>query len=530
MVLYLCPMRAVHRTNPLLILPPIDLSSCFTLSGAEGTVIDGDDLPHKIWGLGLDEAQSQIKSARGTHALQAPNWVADNLPQTSKLDKTFATRYGSEGVINLVEPRNILMTKELRRSVLKASSTLASDVNTKPKPQTLQYSRMNSIDLATLVPRQDFLRAESLTSSAPRYLYPFLDKRNTMAHSSLGESALRPSTRLNTAAQVFIPSNNINSSALGAISREAMKDFPSATAFLGGQHPMPRSETELPTPPTTVSPEWSPVFPHPALPSLTSISGLNKLLDNPLEGSLQNLSIQDSCGYSPYLDGFDDHAANLMTYMRQLRDQEMVLNRQESHLNPRHRSYSSGLSNLGARDYGNNHMPEVKGSTMEGQVQERTNTNPAPEQFASSDRRKNLTGQHPRSIPLARLIQRRLSSVVEEDNSADKLLPVHKQRPVYRPRSRGNYQNGSDEHGPKTGGTPNKLDARQVVESDGSSIATTSSGTPYHQYSVRSARDSQTRHVEHENARQKLQGDARQPNKGEAQKRKFKSKKKYEGV
>ncbi|PPQ99457.1 hypothetical protein CVT24_005264 [Panaeolus cyanescens] len=513
------PIPALHG--------PLSLPYARCPSGAEGTVIDGDDLPHKIWGLGLDEAQSQIKTTRETHVSQP--WVGGTWTQP---DKPFSARYDSGAVIDLIEQKNLFSTKDSYRSVprLKNSTAvddLASRITFRPRVHPTQHSRMDSIDLATLVPRQD------LAGTIPRYLYPSYDQRGAIP--SPAESVRSSSVRLNTAAQVFVPSNK-NTSTTGPGSRENIKELPPSISFFAAQH-LTHPEAELPTPPMTVSPEWSPVFHYPALPSLTGISGLNKHFDKSVDGSFQHLSTLDT--YSPYLDGFDDHAANLMTYMRQIREQELILNRQEPHADLRQSSHLVGTPALSVRNHGSGHMSRanvnVENSIAENQLGlQHTDITPGTGSD-HLDRRKNLTSQHPRSIPLARLIQRRLSSVVEEDGPVDRLLPVLRQRPNYDGvKSRPTVPYGFNREHPNNcdskgeGKAVSKSDSNKVLESDGSSTGSTSSGAGYQQRASRGPRLDHGRSVQLEDTREKGHNE-RQANRGDGHKKKFKSKRRNDG-
>ena len=196
------------------------------------------------------------------------------------------------------------------------------------------------------------------------------------------------------------------------------------------QHRQPDAQNFLPTPPSTSSPCWTPIFSH--QPEM-AISKSMALTHN------SNVSKADSYSpkiYSPISKSEDDSS-----HIRAIMQQNAILESDivyDSKVVPRTRSFQNDpftfqaylpkLDSLQVDDV-SSCLKATSGSFHDPFLVVPTNHEKSlydgilPQSDVgggtqgSTERRRHLSYQQPRSIPLARLIQRRLSSVAEEDQS-----------------------------------------------------------------------------------------------------------------
>lgn len=255
-----------------------------------------------------------------------------------------------------------------------------------------------------------------------------------------------PRNRLNTAAPVFVPARgngnvNIPSTAYShpvqdyngsPTSRQRETQSRAHTS----SHYRMQQDYILPTPsttPSTASPRWSSVFSQ-----SHEITKQKSILSR----YTQQLPVQYSPKiYSPQLDA-DNHANRLRLMMEQLRGDHLNYNppnlaptgfstqKNTPIIQPQHGTVFERCRTPGQNElvflHNNNAQEFIPGYEMDQPEPGHTAADDSDIAF-SSERRRNLSYQHPRSIPLARLIQRRLSAVVEED-VRDSLLPMLRQR------------------------------------------------------------------------------------------------------
>ena len=258
-----------------------------------------------------------------------------------------------------------------------------------------------------------------------------------------------PSNPLNTAAPIFVPASaNVKtypSKQRYAPQSEKLLPYvlsaprrPSAFNNTAGQHRQPDTQNLLPTPPSTSSPCWTPVFSH--QPEM-AISKSMVLTLNPQVSKAGSYSPKI---YSPMSD-LEDDSGHIRAIMQQNAIDETDIT-YDSKVVPRMSSlprdpftiqaYLPKLDSLPVdvssclkATPGNLHNSFMAFSTNhENNLHDGTLLEAEPSQTgvgiqSLTERRRNLSHQQPRSIPLARLIQRRLSSVVEEDQSTKILFP-----------------------------------------------------------------------------------------------------------
>lgn len=249
--------------------------------------------------------------------------------------------------------------------------------------------------------------------------------------------------RLNSAAPVFVPQASTGADRLqpktaymrpagnagSAISQPLDKR---SMVNMASQY-QNQQDYHLPTPPSTVSPHWSPIFSQP--------DDFGMSTRKPITKHVQHNSIyRPPKVYSPQPD-LEEYASRLSAIVEQLGGHGLDLNVQR--FSPIHQFSAQQLESPALQIRSNKAIEHIKPSVQNNEWSHRPLTAPNNRQVISeketepinqsmescnlpfsSERRRNLSYQHARSIPLARLIQRRLSSVAEEDAGRDSLLPL----------------------------------------------------------------------------------------------------------
>jgi len=241
---------------------------------------------------------------------------------------------------------------------------------------------------------------------------------------TLGFKGRRSSINLNKSAPVFVPanSNDNQTHSLGVYMRSS--DGHASDAYSQIRNPTNyasvtqqyQQNNDLITPPSTSSPRWSPVF----TPQHSAIN----LKEPTLTQEVQSLMYRIPMVHSPDLQ--DDYSSNGFAIQSNPQEDDEGHERYKSAQN-----FGSHVRTFSPIDVGfSTNLKEFTRSILQPEVStkfsnqlestyEVVQTNPTLE------RRRNLSYQQPRSIPLARLIQRRLSSVAEEDTgfNHESLLP-----------------------------------------------------------------------------------------------------------
>ena len=195
------------------------------------------------------------------------------------------------------------------------------------------------------------------------------------------------------------------------------------------QHRQPDAQSFLPTPPSTSSPCWTPIFHQPEM----AISKSMVLTLNPKVSKADSYSPKI---YSP-ISNVDDDSSRIRAIMQQnaIHGADVVY---DSKVVPRTHSFQNDPFTIQAylpkldspqvddvspclkATSGSFHdpfmvFPTHHENSLHDGILPQAKTGGSTQ--GSTDRRRNLSYQQPRSIPLARLIQRRLSSVAEENQS-----------------------------------------------------------------------------------------------------------------
>ena len=241
------------------------------------------------------------------------------------------------------------------------------------------------------------------------------------------------SNPLNTAAPVFVPASAMKANQKYAPQSTKPVTYcsaprrPSVFNNFVEQYQQADAQSLLPTPPSTSSPCWTPIFSH--QPEM-AISKSSILTVNPKVSTADSYSPNI---YSPISD-LEDDSSRIKTTMRPnaIQDSDVAY---DSKVVPHVLSFQKGpftfqayppkLDSLQVDDV-SLYLKATSGSPHGNLPQvEPLQADVGTQGYA--ERRRNLSYQQPRSIPLVRLIQRRLSFVAEEDPSTKILSPFLQQ-------------------------------------------------------------------------------------------------------
>jgi hypothetical protein len=242
---------------------------------------------------------------------------------------------------------------------------------------------------------------------------------------TLGFKGRRGSINLNKSAPVFVPanSNDNQTHSLGVYMRssdghasDAYSQIRNPTNYASVTQQYLQQSNDLITPPSTSSSRWSPVF-------TPQHSGIN-LKEPTLTQEVQSLMYRIPMVHSP--DFQDDYSSNEFAIQSNLQEDDEEHERYKPAPN-----VGSHVRMFPPIDVGfSTNLKEFTRSILRPEVSTKFNnqlesTYEVVQTDPTLERRRNLSYQHPRSIPLARLIQRRLSSVAEEDATFnhESLLP-----------------------------------------------------------------------------------------------------------
>ncbi|KAF8894050.1 hypothetical protein BD779DRAFT_1504966 [Infundibulicybe gibba] len=374
------PIPALHG--------PLSLPYARCPSGAEGTLIERDDLPNMIWGLNIYE--NQPKSSGGIAHLSSQH------RRTPSHRPTPAQRLKSQHHSNLNVPFDDVLVPRggIKRSL---------EYNKAPNKTTLDLRRAPDWNMDVVnYESSDWNPATGPCNENPSGWYGGLainlEREHTIAGLPTHNSDIVDN--LGTSAPVFIPENqhqNLPRIFIG----------PHRDHITHGQHTSHRKSrvvysevNSLPTPPNTAPPQWTPSFSHNSFQSaniLQDITPPTPFLKNDSSLSLHNT--------------FDIHDLEP--------EYTLAYPTQAPHTIPQtHSSASAPIEIL--HEACSPYLVSPPNTPLlqipeKFDVTRNQSANPKTPPLPLMNRTRSLSHQHPRSIPLARLIQRRLSSVPEED-------------------------------------------------------------------------------------------------------------------
>ncbi|KAJ7091175.1 hypothetical protein C8R44DRAFT_891577 [Mycena epipterygia] len=440
------PIPALHG--------PLSLPYARCPSGAEGTIIEGEDLSRMIWGLGIDEAGSHSTHSRtnSTHVSHK------STPQSSFPPRLQAQRHSQHNTVShqhySVSPRHQRQTShdllhpvavggisavhEARNQVLMHQRALESLGPRHSSRGQIQEHRLNipqNADLRTDIHRTrgDLLLQDQLrTYDGQRGLG--LDWQETLRHqyddASQGVRINSPHS-LKPSAPVFVPA-----------SQQATQQYPrifvepriphtihppqrlTAIEIAHQYRAQHRPQNSLPTPPGSSSPQWTPYLPHYAdpFPPLD----LHNLFPVKQQSNFTQQQLLRELQQCPSSDPSQELRQFVFDRMR------------NPDPNVTHDFTSMSYSGSGLADQNQPTTPHITASQYRKPMIDASPPHPgpppnsplppipssranhvrnfitAPPSPTSPDPRVQSRRQ-PRSVPFARLLQRRLSSVPEEE-------------------------------------------------------------------------------------------------------------------
>jgi len=348
--------------------------------GAEGTVVEGDDLATKIWGLGSDELRLKSPQPPRSSASFAPLPLEDNLDYLRVTSSALARH--RDAVIDLAKPATFSpgAFDSVGGGLISFDGTYLSPAG---------YPRRHNICKSY----QDMHLEKVTTASSKDCPEPAL-ARELVARSrglpqTLPPTSFARKSNLNSAAQSFIPATKDIDPERACVQQDPeFGDYDYTHTSRDSRRQRP-SNSEF-TPISTASPLWSPVFQ--SVPTIMS-------------------GDHDPRIYSPQTD-LDSYSNKLITQQLSIEDFPIVQQRFHTE-----KGIKSSIETFYAQPYVANNSVCMKDANVVGGVHPSTLASCNSTEVESCERPYHLSHQQPRSFPMARLMQRRLSSVVEENIS-----------------------------------------------------------------------------------------------------------------
>lgn len=348
--------------------------------------MEGGDLTNKVWGLGSDETNGTLRSKPSqspyTTSITSRVLISDD----DRLGTCPYLMHRRDTVRDLSEP-------SMRYGCPDAYTSFprhAASIGRGPYSSSGFHSAMTEANISDRT-------CEHMAHVASGIQNPIAleSKWQNLSSSRQCASAHTPQiaakSHFNSSAPIFVPAARREFDPY--IQHDSASDFGYSRARTFSDSVIPRElhihpSLELLTPSSTTSPCWSPVF-QPAIP--IAVAGAN------------NPQI-----YSPNAD-FDDHSNQFFIEKsdHDIRNRLLPETCEKSPVN-------MFLSQMESPRTG---KPEAQLTNFLPLNNTQNIGVPQSYQTLHSQRRHNFSSQQPRSIPLVRLIQRRLSSVTEEEAS-----------------------------------------------------------------------------------------------------------------
>lgn len=373
-------------------------------SGAEGTLVEGEDLTHMIWGLDSHSLQAVQGEPTpiGMHRRKAfhPNTSSRKEPNLYQEDITYTLR--DQDVIDLSRPE---FHASLPNDLVSVSQ---QNQPSRIYPNVFENWLENGSDKQVGI--YEFVRRDS-----PIQLYPGslgLSQSEARWNTGLGIDlwqCARENSSISLSGSVFSGTDNGDSQSPLGSNRHILpaggahhmysiplgfSDYDTQTSGNRGQR------SGILTPPDTSSPQWTPRFrqTHPIVMSP----------DAYYENRQGYIRVSDSRTHE-----------ELSVLHKELEPAYLAVDFCRRTISSEAPDVDKTISFEAARPSITTVQPALKTRA----TQNRTNpihgsTPPSP---VSPDLRRNLSQQQTRSIPLTRLIQRRLSSVAEEEHEMENI-------------------------------------------------------------------------------------------------------------
>ncbi|KAF8348335.1 hypothetical protein F5887DRAFT_1071961 [Amanita rubescens] len=373
------PIPALHG--------PLSLPYARCPSGAEGTIIEGEDLSNMIWGLNIEDNQPRSHGQVGSHPKNQT--IPPRLQTSPKLSGPILPNHGP------IDLSQLTVTREhARESIQGKQSSIAIQRKGLAYDRILHtkagHSKVHEPGI------QDWNRGLGLNWQDTIELRP---PKHKFSRQDSEQSTLKPS------AAPFIPSGSPSPHLLPRIVVEPrFSDFVQNTRWPTVLDQTRSAESYLSTPPDPSSPYWSPyIYTPPPLDTVSPQIAYEPPNDKQILSSFGTKNcIQD--------------INNWIT--EKLRPGERRAVKPDCNSPVTMASPSAGLASRDdfseSRNLAVSLTPELPAPTVNKILLQ----NNGQGITTSPERRFRGISQQPRSIPLARLIQRRLSSVAEEDVNA----------------------------------------------------------------------------------------------------------------
>ena len=394
------------------------------------------------------------------HASQPQDYCPQPTTASSPDEFTLSHYFERDAIIDLSRPATFYAHVGTQRVFSKQNvnhivPTLPITAN-----QQTRIPRLADVESFATLPAQNlnfeegYKAEQSSTLAVGLGLHTWSSRGSTMENVSPMYEI--PSNPLNTAAPIFLPAS-ANVDAYSSKKRYAPQSekllpyvlsAPRRSSMFNNvseQYRQPDAQNLLPTPPSTSSPCWTPIFSH--QPEMAISKSMVLTLNPPVSKACSHSPkiyspISDSEDGSRHIKAIIQHNAIDET---DIAYDSNVIPRSSSFLNDPFsiQAYQAKLGSLPVDDVSsclkataaNLHDPFVVFSTNlennlhSGNLLQAELLQDGVGIQSSGERRRDLSYQQPRSIPLARLIQRRLSSVAEEDQSAKMLFPFLQEAP-----------------------------------------------------------------------------------------------------
>ncbi|TFK44396.1 hypothetical protein BDQ12DRAFT_730462 [Crucibulum laeve] len=388
------------------VLVCIDFHSA-KFSGAEGTIIEGEDLSRMIWGLDSSQFDtSKVKPKPAITHRPIPQTNTPTLYHTSQLNNT-VFRDSQQDVID-ISSRNVHRKHEAPISL---GSSLSSTLHSTPKdyftymtPECGLWQR----DISQSEVQGRLIYSEMakpyVTNKQPRAnegLGLNLDWNNVFSESRIG-SGLHPNSRSSKATTTFFSASHDASDKTNSFN-EVKRQNQSRTVHpsrgmsalnIAHQYRTKKLlQNNLLTPPESCSPQWSPFlptlpeYPQPASPDLNQQQLLQHIHSQLLRTSSISREFQQN-----HPQRLESHSNDIPTSVIERDLQSAVQTMQKLELAANAKSDVNAYRPL-------NSLNRYQACPL----------SPVSPQLQST-----IIRQAPRSIPLARLVQRRLSSESKE--------------------------------------------------------------------------------------------------------------------
>ncbi|KAJ7680533.1 hypothetical protein DFH06DRAFT_916756, partial [Mycena polygramma] len=436
------PIPALHG--------PLSLPYARCPSGAEGTIIEGEDLSRMIWGLGIEDAGSQTAHSRAhpTHvshkATPRSSFPPRLQPQRNSQPSTASHQHHNPSPHRQLQTSHdrlrssvggVPSVHDVRNQILLHQRALES---LGPRHSSRVQTQEHTLDVPQNSDswyRNDGLLDQLSTYDGQRGLG--LDWQETLRHQrDVANEGVRTKSphSLQPSAPVFVPA-----------SQQARQQYPrifvepriphtinptqrlTAIEIAHQYRAQHRSQSSLPTPPGSSSPQWTPLmsnytdpFPPLVLHNLLPIKQQPNFVQQPLLRESQQCPPDPSQELRQFVfDRIRNPDVNWKHDYTSTNFADSAMMHQGQPVTPstpsQYRTPTTDMSPSHPGPPPNSPLPPIP-SARTNRVRNFLAAPPSPTSPDIRVQSRNVAlARQPRSVPFARLLQRRLSSVPEEE-------------------------------------------------------------------------------------------------------------------